>query len=144
MNQSNELTLLESKKEISFSEINQLTKLVGWGEHFYQTNEHWLETLEASTYVAYAKKDDQLICFGRILEDGQMCMFYDICVHPDYQKEHLGTTLMNHLINKIKDKNYVSVGLFVWNGNPTATEFYKKLGFECSVAMELKKHMKSV
>lgn len=144
MHNLNDLTFLESKNEISFMDINQLTELVGWGKNFYQNNEHWQKTLAASSYVAYAKKDNQLICFGRIVEDGQMCMFYDICVHPNYQKGKIGTTLMNHLINKINDKVYVSIGLFVWNGNPSAVEFYKKFGFEHSVAMELKNQMKPV
>ena len=103
------------------------------------TEKQWQHTLAMSAHVAYAKENQQLICFGRILEDGQMCMFYDICVDPDYQRKGIGTTLMNHLMDKIQHKNYVSVGLFVWEGNSTASKFYKTLGFEKVVAMELKK-----
>ena len=72
-----------------------------------------------------------------------MCMFYDICVHPEYQGKDIGTSLMNHLIDKIKDKNYISIGLFVWEGNETASEFYNKLGFMNVTAMELKNYMKT-
>lgn len=144
MNYLNELTILESKQDVSFTEINQLTESVGWGKNFYSTQDHWEKALDDSSYIAYIKKEGNVIAFGRILEDGQMCMFYDICVHPNYQKQSLGSRIMKHLINKVKDKNYVSIGLFVWPGNPTAAEFYNKFGFELSSAMELKKYMKKV
>lgn len=137
------MTILESKKEITFSDINALTESVGWGKRFHQTEEKWQYVLDSSTHVAYIKENEKLIAFGRILEDGIMCMFYDICVHPDYQGKDIGTLIMNHLINKIKDKNYISIGLFVWEGNKTAHEFYNKLGFEKAVAMELKNCMKN-
>ncbi|MBA2652659.1 MAG: GNAT family N-acetyltransferase [Tatlockia sp.] len=144
MHNLNSFTILESKDGISFSEINQLAASVGWGKKFYPTKAQWETALASSTYIAYIKKLDKLIGFGRILEDAQMCMFYDICVHPDYQRQALGTLLMNHLIDKIKYKNYASIGLFVWPGNSTASEFYHKFGFEISPAMELKKYMKQV
>ena len=139
-----ELEILESKNDISLADINILTEKVGWGHSYYKTEEHWLRTLSMSAHVAYIKENGKLICFGRILEDGQMCMFYDICVHPKHQGKDIGTLLMNHLIDKIKDKKYASVGLFVWEGNKTASEFYSKFGFEKVVAMELKKYMKKV
>lgn len=144
MSGSDQHYFLDSKDQITFSEINALTESVGWGKSYFNNEEQWIKTLTTSSYIAYRREDEKLVCFGRILEDGQMCMFYDICVHPNYQKKNLGSLLMEHLIDKIKDKNYVSVGLFVWGGNPTATEFYKKFGFKCAPAMELKKHMKKV
>lgn len=93
-------------------------------------------------HIAYIRENDRLIAFGRILEDGIMCMFYDICVSPDYQGKGIGTLIMNHLIDKIKHHEFISIGLFVWEGNESASEFYKKFGFEKSPAMELKKYMK--
>ena len=71
-----------------------------------------------------------------------MCMFYDICVHSDYQRQGIGSIVMNHLIDKIKDKEYISIGLFVWEGNESAVNFYGTLDFKKVTAMELKKHMK--
>ncbi|HEX2549469.1 MAG TPA: GNAT family N-acetyltransferase, partial [Gammaproteobacteria bacterium] len=49
-------------------------------------------------------------------------MFYDMCIHPDYQKKNIGTLLMDHLINKIKDKEYISIGLFTSEGNKTLAQ----------------------
>lgn len=131
-------TILESKDRIQFDEINMLTASVGWGECYYQTEAKWRHVLSVSTYIAYIKDKGKLIAFGRILEDGIMCMFYDICVSPDYQRKNIGTLLMNHLLAKVKNNKYVSIGLFTWEGNKTVPEFYSKFGFVKTSAMELK------
>lgn len=136
------LEVLDSKKGISFADICPLIESVGWGNRFYPTEEKWKRVLSASTHIAYVRDGKKLIAFGRILEDGIMCMFYDVCVHPDYQGQGIGSQVMNHLIEKVKDQEYISVGLFVWEGNKTASEFYKKLGFKVVTAMELKEHMR--
>ena len=84
-----------------------------------------------------------LIGFGRILEDGVMCMFYDIGVHPDYQRGGVGKKIMEYLIDKVKDKRYVSIGLFAWEENPANIPFYENFGFEkVGTGMELVKFMK--
>lgn len=137
-----EISILESKNGIRFEEINTLTESVGWGKCFYQTEDKWRNILAVSKHIAYIKEDERLIAFGRVLEDGIMCMFYDICVHPDYQGKNIGTLLMDRLIDKIKDNEYISIGLFTWEGNKTVSEFYNKFGFVKSSAMELKKYMK--
>ncbi len=138
------IKILDSKNEIKLTDVNNLMKQVGWGDNYYQKESVWKRVLEASTHIAYIKENEKLISFGRILEDGVMCMFYDICVHPDYQNKNIGTLLMNHLLDKVKDGNYVSIGLFVWEGNKTASDFYGKLGFEKVTAMEIKKYMRKV
>ena len=85
-----------------------------------------------------------LIGFGRIMEDGVMCMFYDIGVHPAYQRQKIGTKIMNTLLAQVKDKKYASIGLFAWEENKDANMlFYKKFGFEqVNTGMELVKYMK--
>lgn len=138
------MIILDKKSDITFDEINELTKSVGWGDAYFDSSQQWQHTLAMSAHVGYIRDNNKVIAFGRLVEDGKMCMFYDICIHADYQKQGLGLRLMNHLIDKIKDKNYISIGLFVWDGNKTVTEFYRKLGFEPVVAMELKGLMKQV
>lgn len=134
---TNELSILEAKDGISFEEITALTASVGWGECFYRSQEQWQRILTASKCIAYIKEDDRIIAFGRIVDDGMMCMFYDICVHPDYQGNNIGTLLMEHLIAKIQNNTYISIGLFTWEGNKTVADFYSKLGFVKASAMQL-------
>jgi ribosomal protein S18 acetylase RimI-like enzyme len=137
------IIILEEKKSITFSEINALVKSVGWGESYYQTEEKWQRVLSLS-HISYARDNERLVGFARIVEDGIMCMVYDVCVHPDYQGRGIGVELMDALIEKTKDKGYVSIGLFVFEGNPKNIRFYGKLGFEQVVGMELKKYMRKL
>ncbi|MBJ7450269.1 MAG: GNAT family N-acetyltransferase [Parachlamydiales bacterium] len=134
--------ILESKDGISYQQIDNLFELVGWGKGFYPTIEKWQRVLKASTFIAYIKKDDQVIAFARILEDGIMCMFYDMCVHPDYQGNGLGTKVVSFLLDKIKDMEFISIGLFVEESNPSARKFYESVGFEKVLAMEHKKYLR--
>ena len=86
---------------------------------------------------------DKLIGLGRILEDGIMCMFYGIGIHPDFQKKGIGTKIMKILIEKVKDKGYTSIGLFAWEKNPGNIRFYEKFGFrKTPTGMELFRYMK--
>lgn len=130
-----------SQKRPTVDEINALTEATGWGQREQSV---WERVLDASSYVAYSRDDGgRLIGFGRILEDGVMCMFYDICVHPDKQGEGVGSQIMKELVGKVRDVGYVSIGLFVWEDNASAREFYEKFGFESvETGMELKRFMK--
>jgi ribosomal protein S18 acetylase RimI-like enzyme len=124
----------------SIEEINTLTDAIGWGK---RSPEIWKRALEASSYIAFSRSaEGELTGFGRILEDGVMCMFYDIGVHPKYQGTGVGTRIMTEMIDKVKDGGYVSIGLFVWENNPSAVQFYQKFGFETvGTGMKLKRFM---
>ena len=49
---------------------------------------------------------NEIIGFGRIVEDGYMCMFYDIVVSVENQGKGIGEIIMNNLMNKIVVDNY--------------------------------------
>ncbi len=130
---------LSIQKDIPAEKLNQLFKDIGWSP---RKDKIWEQALTVSSYVVSAWHDNELIGFGRIFEDGVMCMFYDIGVHPDFQKKDIGSYIMEELVHWVKDKKYASIGLFVWEKNPTALEFYKKFGFEpVKTGMELVKYM---
>ena len=84
----------------------------------------------------------RLVATGRIMEDGMMCMFYDIGIHPDYQRQGIGARILEELIDRVKDKGYASIGLFAWEENPANIPFYEKFGFIRTSGMELTKHMR--
>lgn len=132
------MIIYSDSKEISIEKLHGLFQAIDWKREDLR----WPKVLEKSTYVLSAYDDDALVGFGRILEDGVMCMFYDICVHPDYQGKGVGTSIMEKLIDKVKDKGYASIGLFAWKENPDNIHFYENFGFEkASGGMELKKYM---
>src|SRR3989304_6659873 len=128
-----------TEKKLPLKQINNLTEAVGWGR---RGPEKWREILSKSSYFYSLWDGDRLVGMGRIVEDGAMCMFYDIAVHPEHQRKGLGSQIMNNLIAQVKDKEYVSIGLFTWEENPVNIAFYEKFGFETvATGMELVKFM---
>jgi GNAT superfamily N-acetyltransferase len=119
--------VIRTTKDVNLTALQDLTAAVGWGR---RGDKLWSEVLSRSSSVCSAWHQSQLIGFGRILEDGVMCMFYDIAVHPDFQGKGVGKTIMATLIEQVKDRGYVSIGLFGWEGNPTNVRFYESCGFE--------------
>ena len=134
------MELTEStKKDLDISQINSLMDSVGWHDH--RGPGKWQEILDKSAFVYSVHDGDKLVGFGRILEDGVMCMFYDIMVHNDYQGRGIGKMVMNNLLDFVKDKDYISVSLFAWPENKDfLLPFYRKFGFELhETGMRLKK-----
>lgn len=132
------MIIYSESKDISIDKLHALFQAIGWK----RDKSKWPKVLEESTHIVCSYDGDTLVGFGRILEDGVMCMFYDISVHPDYRRKGIGTSIMKKLIDKVKDKGYASIGLFAWKENPDNISFYEKFGFEkASGGMELKKFM---
>lgn len=132
------MIIYSESKDISAEKLKALFQAIGWK----RDKSKWPNVLEKSTHVICACDGDILVGFGRILEDGVMCMFYDMGVHPDYRGKGIGTRIMEMLIDKVKDKGYASIGLFAWDKNPDNISFYEKFGFEkASGGMELRKYM---
>lgn len=130
---------LSTSKELPTEELNSLFKAIGWNS---REAKKWKEVLYKSSYVLSVWDKERIIGMGRILEDGIMCMFYDIGVHPDYQNKGIGKKIIENLIDRVKDKRYASIGLFAWEENPANIPFYEKFDFERqTTGMELVKYM---
>ena len=134
------MSLVEStNKNLNAEQINYLRHSIGWCDH--RSEEKWQEILNKSAFVYSVFDENKLVGMGRIVEDGIMCMFYDIVVHKDYQGRGIGKMIMANLLNFTKDKNYSSVSLFAWPENKEVLiPFYQKFGFELfETGMRLKK-----
>ena len=130
---------LSERKDLPIEQLDNLFQAIGWK---VRGQEKWQEVLDKSSHVLTVWDGEKVVGMGRILEDGVMCMFYDIGVHPDFQKKGVGKKIMENLINKVKDKGYASIGLFAWEENPVNIPFYEKFGFKRQTSgMELVKHM---
>jgi len=126
-------------KNLLVEQINELRDSIGWCDK--RGEEKWREILGKSSLVYSVYDNDKLIGMGRIVEDGTMCMFYDVVVHKDYQGQGIGKMVMNNLLTFTKDKKYSSVSLFVDPSNKDfLVPFYRKFGFEpLETGMRLKK-----
>lgn len=78
-----------------------------------------------STAVCFAFDGPRLIGAARALSDREYhATIYDVAVHPDYQRQGIGTRLVNELISMLSAWRV----LLVADGD--VTEFYRRLGFE--------------
>ncbi len=120
-------------------QLDSLWNAIGWRQ---RGQEKWKKVLSKSYFMYTAWDGNRLIGTGRITEDGIMCMFYDIGVHPDYQRKGIGARILEELISRVKDREYASIGLFAWEENPANIPFYEKFGFVKTSGMELGRYMK--
>ena len=131
--------LISVQKNIDPAKLDHLFESIGWRK---RGSDRWKEVLSKSSFVYSVWDKDNIVGFGRILEDGVMCMFYDIGVFPVYQRKGVGTMIMEALIDQVKDKGYASIGIFAWEQNPHNIKFYEKFGFQkVPTGMELVKYM---
>ncbi|MFA5432386.1 MAG: GNAT family N-acetyltransferase [Candidatus Paceibacterota bacterium] len=126
-------------KNIDINQVRLLRKSIGWQP---RSEKKWKEILSKSSFVYSLYDGKKLIGMGRLVEDGIMCMFYDVIVHKNYQGKGIGKAIVNKLIDQTKGKKYCSVALFT---DKDKIKFYKKLVFEMTnVGMELNKSIKSI
>lgn len=127
-------------KKIETKQLDSLFAAIGWRKRGVK---RWKEVLSKSGFTLSVWDKKNLVGFGRIVEDGVMCMFYDIGVHPKYQRKGTGTIIMKRLIKQVKGKRYASIGLFSWDKNPENIPFYEKFGFQrAGTGMELVRYMR--
>jgi len=72
---------------------------------------------------------NKVVAYGELVPQDKIT--YRICqmvVHPDYQKQNLGRTLLLELIQLAKTKR---ASYLILNSRLTAIAFYQKLGFQC-------------
>jgi len=125
--------------DLDTQQLDSLWNAIGWRQ---RGQEKWKKVLSKSYFMYTAWDGNRLIGTGRITEDGIMCMFYDIGVHPDYQRKGIGARILEELISRVKDREYASIGLFAWEENPANIPFYEKFGFVKTSGMELGRYMK--
>lgn len=114
------------------AQIQALMKSVGWNE---RTMESWQEVLKRSSHVCSAWERDELIGFGRLVEDGRYAMIYDLAVDPNFQGKGVGKAIVKALIKK---STADSVGLFTDETEPLL-KFYSSLGFKPIQGMQMRR-----
>ncbi len=112
----------------SVEEFNYLYDAVGWGSYDKEISKKAL----SNTYYSVSIYDDnKIIGYGRLIGDG-ICFMYihDVMVIPKYQNKKIGTSVMNKLLEKIKEIKKENPDLRVYLGASKGKEgFYKKFGF---------------
>jgi ribosomal protein S18 acetylase RimI-like enzyme len=110
-------------------------------------NEHWEFDL---VYSRLKQILDTPFSFGLIIEgtspigfalgfsepwhQGNHFYLKEMCIHPDFQRQGLGTHLMNNLITSLREQNTQKIYLLTSRGD-LSERFYAKLGFYTSPKM---------
>lgn len=112
----------------SADEFNFLTDSVGWGK---RKNSIVDEALNNTLYSLCVYDDDKLIGYGRIIGDKTIFLYIqDVMVIPEYQGKHIGTGIMEHLLNKVDEYKKINPNIRTYLGASKNKEsFYEKFGF---------------
>ena len=113
---------------LCYEDYSKLRESVGW---MLFSKEQTQMALMNSLYTVIAVKDSQTVGMGRLTGDGMYYMIVDIVVQPSYQKQRIGTKIVNMIIEFV-DKETPSGGrssiqLIAEKGKET---FYEKIGFK--------------
>jgi len=112
----------------SRNEFYQLFNTSGWNEEYKLTAAELMEALRNSWFMISAYDQDRFIGFGRMICDGVVhALILDLIVHPEYQNQGMGTTILDKLVEKCRQHKIKDIQLFSVKGK---AGFYQKCGFK--------------
>jgi len=116
------------QKKPSPKEYNNLIKSVGWGTWDEEIIE---EALEHTLYSVCAYDGNKIVGMGRIIGDKTIFLYlHSIAVHPDYQGNKIGTSIIEQLLKKVEEYKKVNPDIRTYLGADKGREgFYEKFGF---------------
>lgn len=97
------------------------------------------QALKNDLFDVVAIVNNDVVGMGRLVGDGVMYWYLqEIIVLPEYQGNGIGTSIVNYLLDYIKNHtehgNFTSVGLTAAEGKET---FYRRFGFQKSNGMNI-------
>ena len=96
-----------------------------------------INSFKSSTHIVYAFDNNKLIGIARSMDDGLWQANVDtVIVHKNYQNQGIGSELIKHLLDLIKDVEYINICA----NDPIIIKFYKLFGFEDIGGVFLQKH----
>jgi GNAT superfamily N-acetyltransferase len=105
---------------VDWRTVSRTLKQVGMAYHRPELHRKAFENSHTAVFVY---DGDRLVGFGRaISDDAYQAAVYDMAVVPEYQRQGIGTTIMEHILNRVRDCNvilYAAVG---------KEAFYEKMG----------------
>jgi GNAT superfamily N-acetyltransferase len=105
---------------INWSNVSQTLKRVGMAYHEPDVHRKAFENSHTAVFVY---DGDQLVGFGRaISDDAYQLAVYDMAVVPEYQRQGIGTTIMEHILDRVRHCNVI---LYAGIGKEP---FYEKFG----------------
>ncbi len=118
----------------------KLFETTGWNKEYKLTMDELFRAIKNSWDMVSAYDNENLIGYGRIISDGVMhALILDMIVLPEYQKNGIGSSILDKLVDRCKQWEIRDIQLFCAKGQ---AEFYKKHSFsrrpENAPGMEIK------
>lgn len=116
------------EKTPTVEEYNDLNNSVGWGKRDKEIIE---EALKNSIYCICAYEENKLIGFARMIGDKAIFLYIqDVMVNPKYQRNGIGTQIIENILNKVDDFRKINPNIKVYLCAVKNKEgFYEKFGF---------------
>jgi len=116
------------ENSLTYQEYVSLRSSVGWNN---LAKEQVIPSLNRSTYDVKVTDENQTIAMGRMIGDGMYYLIVDIVVQPEFQKNGIGSTIIDLLLKYVDENTPIggrsSVQLIAEQGKET---FYLKKGFK--------------
>lgn len=103
-------------------DFRRLRRAVGWGE-VARTDEE-LAAAFARTWNVAARRGDEVVGIGRLLEDGLYASIWDMIVDPEAQRQGIGDGILTRLLAHAEERS-LTVLVATAAGRP----LYEKHGF---------------
>lgn len=114
----------KDQKEFTPAQLEALFRSVGWASGRYP--ERLAQAMRGSSRVLSAWDGERLVGLIRSLDDGCAAAFiHYLLVRPDYQKYHIGGTLLSKLLEGYRDYLYIKI----MPSDKSVVPFYEKYGF---------------
>lgn len=124
---------IKSYTHFQLDEILNLYQSVGWS-NYIERKEILKNAYENSLCVLGAYNKNNLVGIIRAVGDGLTIIFIqDILVLPDYQRQGIGTALLQKMLEQYKDVYMIE--LVTYNTEKTIS-FYKSLGFSSAEKLD--------
>jgi GNAT superfamily N-acetyltransferase len=105
---------------VDWGTVSCTLKLVGMA--YCEPDVH-RKAFENSHTAVFIYDGDHLVGFGRaISDDAYQAAVYDMAVAPEYQRQGIGTTIMEHILGRVRHCNVI---LYAGIGKEP---FYEKIG----------------
>lgn len=108
--------------EVSWTQVAALFAAVGWGA---RDSDDIRAAFSRSTFKAFAYEGDELLGFGRTIDDGKFyAMVVDVVVSPAHQRRGVGRAIVEDLQGRMKGFLVMTL-----TAAPDVQPFYEKLGW---------------
>jgi ribosomal protein S18 acetylase RimI-like enzyme len=116
---------IQMNEKLDANELNDLLETNKWR---IQDPEKLEKALNLSwCWLTARNEKSQLVGFVQVLSDGiRHAYILRLIVHPEYQRQGIGTELMNKLMEILKENNLLPTLV----ATPGKDKFYEKFGFK--------------